>query len=244
MAYIAQKSNGKRTVVVDEVEVKEHDGVVHYIFSPDSKRVAYVAVDNKKQMLVVDGVESKERYDRIHNMTFSPDSSRLAYIGMHNDRDSVRLAGEIYRLKRGDRMITVLMGELQGKGQCDRVYGLVFSPDSKRLAYAATRDGRYFAAVDGAEQAEYDQVCVPIFSPDSRHIVYSAKREDRWFFMVDGVEGPEYDNPIENLQIGTLDWRITYQVPIIFDPDNPAKFYTTVTRDQRTLRLEVEITEK
>ncbi len=244
LAYEALKSNGKYIIVVDEAEGIEHNRVANHTFSPDSKRIAYIARHDNKWTVVVDGVQGKERYDRIHNIVFSPDSERLAYIGVRNDRDFVGLTGETFRLKRGDQMITVLMDEPQGKGQCDRIYGLVFSPDSKRLAYAAIRDGRHFAVVDGIEQEKYDGIGMPAFSPDSKHIVYSAKHEAKWLLVVDGVEGAEYDNLLENVSFGTLDWMIRFPRTVIFDPENPAKFYVPMVRDQNILRLEVEIVEE
>jgi Tol biopolymer transport system component len=68
--------------VIDGVESKGYDNLTKSapVFSPDSKRVAYIAVRGEKQFIVVDGVEGKE-YDGILKGTpaFSPDSKRIAY---------------------------------------------------------------------------------------------------------------------------------------------------------------------
>ncbi len=51
-------------MVVDGKEQKQYDEVASLIFSPDSKRFAYAAFMDKKQFVVLDGIEGK-RYDGI-----------------------------------------------------------------------------------------------------------------------------------------------------------------------------------
>ncbi len=51
-------------VVVDGKEAKRYDGIGTLIFSPDSKRMAYVAGAGNKYFVVVDGKEGKQ-YDSI-----------------------------------------------------------------------------------------------------------------------------------------------------------------------------------
>jgi hypothetical protein len=64
-------------VVVDGREEKQYDGIGNFtpIFSPDSKRVAYLTKLGDKQFAVVDGKEEK-RYDAIGVgcLLVSPDS--------------------------------------------------------------------------------------------------------------------------------------------------------------------------
>ena len=72
---------------------------------------------------------------------------------------------------------------------------LAFSPDSKRLAYAAGKGKRCFVVVDRQEGRTYDNIGTgsPVFSPDGKHVAYGAKKGQKWFVVVDGKEGPQYD---------------------------------------------------
>ena len=77
-------------------------------------------------------------------------------------------------------------------GQYDRIGTLLFSPDSKRVAYEA-EDGRVFLVVDGRVGTEYDGVHGVVFSPDSNRVAYAAGRSGKLLVVVDGQESAEYD---------------------------------------------------
>ncbi len=113
-------------------------GAANPAFSPDSRRVAYVAARGGKWLVVVDGVEGKE-HDGIvaGSPVFSADSKRVAYAA-----------------RRVAKQLVVVDG-VEGK-EYDGAANLVFSPDSKRVAYEAKRGDRWLAVVDGVEGKEYD----------------------------------------------------------------------------------------
>jgi hypothetical protein len=78
---------------------------------------------------------------------------------------------------------------------------LVFSPDSRRLAYPAQRkNGAWVVVVDGEEGAPWDGIGALVFSPDSRHLAYLAQRGERWHVVRDGAPGPA----LEGMQRGSL----------------------------------------
>ena len=55
---------------------------------------------------------------------------------------------------------------------------LHFSPDGRRLAFAAKDQGKAFVVVDGAQGQEYESTgwcSTPVFSPDGKHVAYGAK---------------------------------------------------------------------
>ena len=95
----------------------------------------------------------------------------------------------------------------EGK-QYDDVYGLTFSPDSKRVAYWAKAGGKQFAVVDGKEGKQYDETGIVCyfdlfavvfthsftFSPDSKRVAYVAKAGLKYLVVVDGKEGKLYDS--------------------------------------------------
>jgi Tol biopolymer transport system component len=87
--------------------------------------------------------------------------------------------------------VMVLDGEASPKYDKVGQSGVVFSPDGRRLAYAALKNGRWFAVVDGKAGTEYDQVGALVFSPDGRRVAYGAKKGDKWLMAVDGQVGPE-----------------------------------------------------
>jgi hypothetical protein len=81
--------------------------------------------------------------------------------------------------------------------------GLVFSPDGKRVAYAARNGTRWVVVVDGVEGKEMDafsrygsigkEEILPVFSPDSKRVAHVAKRAGKCVVVVDGEEGKEYE---------------------------------------------------
>jgi len=162
------------------------------IFSPDNRRMAYVAKGGKKLAVVVDGKEEKP-HDVIVEGTFifSPDSRRVAYEAMEILRQ-----GLIVDVKR----FVVVDGKEEkpydgiGKGS------LIFSPDSRLVAYAARSGANSWSStwsvvVDGKEEKSYYGIGegTPIFSPDSRRMAYVAKVGKKSFVVVDGKEEKSYD---------------------------------------------------
>lgn len=139
------------------------------LFSPDGRRIAYLAKHGRNDSVVVDGSEGKP-YRDVDLLRFSPDGKRVAYLA--------------------ERKVVVVDG-VEGK-RYDEVGLPHFSPDSKRVAYWAKRGGRQFVVVDGAEGVEYDGVGEPVFGPDGRRVAFQAKREHRWVVVVDNTESKEY----------------------------------------------------
>jgi Tol biopolymer transport system component len=161
-AYVLSLSFNKSYLVVDGKEEKQYEYINYPKFSPDSKRIAYEAIEGGKQFAVVDGKEGK-RYDPWSlSITFSPDSKMVAYVA-----------------KEGDEKF-VVVDEKEGKHYDDipiNQYGptIIISPDSKQVAYIASESGKSFVVVDGKEEKQYDSVNFPIFSPDSKRIAYVAQ---------------------------------------------------------------------
>ncbi|HYM74830.1 MAG TPA: hypothetical protein VE377_02540 [Candidatus Dormibacteraeota bacterium] len=67
----------------------------------------------------------------------------------------------------------------------------VISPDGKRIAYVALRDGKLLVVVDGREGPEYDAIDkgTPVFSSDGKRVAYTAQKGGKWLVVVDGQEG-------------------------------------------------------
>jgi WD40 repeat protein len=193
--------NDQAKAVVDGVEGPPYEGVDTAVFSPDSRRVAYRAVQGGKMsvgmstvgrihaLVVVDGVEGPG-YDLVSRPVFSPDSAHIAYSAVTGKRGRVVLDG--------------VAGE-----EYDAVSSPVFSPDSQRVAYAASR-GKEVLVVNGTQvtPVSADNAVDLAFSPDGRRLAYKANRGKQFFVVVDGSEGPSADS------IGTVvfspDGRLSY----------------------------------
>jgi Tol biopolymer transport system component len=112
----------------------------------------------------------------------SPDATRLAYTVKEEDNaQHVEINGQRLRSYQA-------------------VSGITFSPDSKRLAYAACLDYKWFVVfvdISHLEERQYelwDDIgeTSPVISPDSQHIAYTARAGTQYFTVFDGsrIGGP------------------------------------------------------
>jgi len=144
-------------------------------FSPDSKRLAYVAVTHKnKQILVVDGTEGTE-YDSIGDFVFSGDGRQFAYAA-----------------KRGRAWVLVLDGKERNLGEGE-ISGLEFGPESAQLAYVSRQNKVEDVTVGEIKGTGFDRVSRPFFSADGKRVAYMAKRGAKKFIVSNGAEGKQYD---------------------------------------------------
>jgi Tol biopolymer transport system component len=71
---------------------------------------------------------------------------------------------------------------------------LQWSPDGKRLAYAAMKEGSHYVVLDGKRSEPYGSVWELTWSPDGRTLVYSAKIDQDHFYVLDGKRGEPFDS--------------------------------------------------
>lgn len=165
-----------------------------YSLSPDGKRWACRA-GNK---IVIDANAGKEylfpanEYGRTEvPLVFSPDSKQIAYT-----------AGQKVNVKndKGDEVEKYFQFAVRdGVEQKQFAWvspNLVFSPDSRRLAYLASdkaeKDAQRYLTVDGVKFGKAYGV-QPVFSPDSRSIGFVASRPGESFAVLDNQEQKAYD---------------------------------------------------
>jgi hypothetical protein len=82
--------------------------------------------------------------------------------------------------------------------------------------------------LDGSEGKPYDEIQDLQFTADARHVVYAARRDGKLVAVVDGIESKEYEDFVSGASLVL---------------DGPRTLGMLVTRDQKILRVEIEIAE-
>ncbi len=228
VAYTESK-DGKDIVFVDGKRGQQYDFVHALAFSPDSRRLAYAAHDGKKSFVVVDGKPGPQFASvEGESITFSDDGKRLGYIAVEAEKRFVVVDGlqgpkfdnvrylrfspdgkhVAYAAEENSgtpewKSFIVLDGQIGTKHQGGNTNSPLFSPDSKRLAYATGEKQTGFVVVDGQAGPEYQTPpSLIVFSPDSKRLAYVAnnyKPKMKCFLVLDGQAYAEYDligNPI------------------------------------------------
>ncbi|MCD4782861.1 MAG: hypothetical protein K8T10_03410 [Candidatus Eremiobacteraeota bacterium] len=210
---------GKWFVDVDGKEHEKYEDIGTLpTFSRDSKHIAYVAKEGKKEVVVVDGKEEK-KYDAIgSNPLFSPDGKTIAYAAREGDKQFIVING-----KEGKKYSDLVKESVVIQTNCkrevrvvkergeefsiccerdDKVLHLtknavVFSPDGSHTVYAAAENGKEFIVVDGEEQKKYDRILTfPVFSSDGKYIAYVVRENCREFVVLNGKEMRKFDDVI------------------------------------------------
>ncbi len=259
VVYVASPAENQAVVVLDEKEQKQYRRVVaeSIRYSPDSKRLAYIASHNdpqgKEQMFfVIDGQETTP-YDALNrdSFIFSPDSKRTSFQCVKNkkaivvidglegkDYDDVRLAQfspdskKMAYIALRDRRVYAVTDNAEGRGY-DGIANLVFSSDGK-MAFVAAKAQKQCVVVNGIEAKSDYEAIVPdnlTFSSDGKHLAYEAKR-DKPMFVVDDVESKPHAGSMK----GT---RLTW--------DTPTSFHALVLKGEKekerdVVRIQVDVT--
>jgi Tol biopolymer transport system component len=119
------------------------------LFSPDGRRIAYLARSGPQGMVYVDGKADGIKMETlVGGMLFSDDSKRLAYGG-----------------RCGNECFLVVDG-LKG-ADYDALGNFGFSPDGKHIAFVAKHGDKLIIVVDGQERGKYESVPAgPVFRSD------------------------------------------------------------------------------
>lgn len=189
-------SSGGKLILDGRVYGNEYTGIYEIVFSPDSKRLAYVARIRNQQgivedRVVIDGQEGPP-YLGAGRLVFSPDSSHFAYRATVNDK------------KGKESMVVILDG--RATGIYKHIEYLTFSPDSKSFSFAAyhgddsasvVRDSVEGKRHRGVYRGNRGVVRDLTYSPDGKTLTYVASDVDEKLrVVVNGTEGPDYDDII------------------------------------------------
>lgn len=152
------KENGKWKVRLDVLEGDGRSGIVGgkynkgvglITFSPDGERLAFGSRNGDKRSMIVDG-QSGPEFDDITDIVFSPDGKRVAYV-----------AAKLFKsdAAKKDAWFVVVDGQAQPEYDNLMRGSLVFSADSRHLAYAVSKGDTRQVVVDGQVGPEYKMVC-------------------------------------------------------------------------------------
>ena len=186
------------------------DRVDSPVFSPDSKRLAYKAQKGSRHFIVLDD-QVQEGFHKVGQPVFSPDSKRVAYKARLLEREWIRLGREsFWGLDRVKEFI-VVDGEKQE--EFDEVSRPAFSPDSKRLAYAAYRS-RTTPSVETARRDTPAGAAEPSRTPGEEEARSRTppmeRRRSGWVVLVSGQKPQEVDYPVRDIIFSPDGKRLAY----------------------------------
>jgi len=169
-----------RSLCVDGHDIDgTYDEVKGIVFSPDDRHIAFAARSGTKSFVICDERNS-QRYDEIGDrIIFSRDGLHLGYAAKDGKMWAMVIDGNIGKPHIG-------IGEDSP----------IFSPDGRRIAYAAVNnEEKMFYVTDDKEGPSYDKLIKgsDIFSPDSQRIAYGASKQGKCLVNVDGREGTPFD---------------------------------------------------
>jgi hypothetical protein len=98
-------------------------------FSPDSRKVAVIAKDSGKWLLVVDGTVLGKDYDNIWQPVFSPNGDKV-----------------ICKVEKNGKYAVAVNGEIRGKDY-EALWNPVVSPDGTKVMICGVESGKYYRKV-------------------------------------------------------------------------------------------------
>lgn len=250
LAFVVRRAQ-RFTVWLDGVEGPAYEKILSpLLFSPVGGRLAYVARKADATMVVVlDGKEvGTDQGFKPGQFGFSPDGKRFAYEMSHPTNEFVSLPpysvpaewADITQAPPppADVKSIVLHGftprSVVLDGQAGRGYAsvatptLLFSPDSKHLAYVAVpvttknpTKGPGLVVLDGVETRVYDDVFSDlVFSPDSRRLAFVVLKQGKKHVVIcncplegsgEGQVGRAYDRIVEGLTFTPDSKQVVYR---------------------------------
>ncbi len=208
---IVHTAGDQGVLEVDNRVLTVQEPVAPVIFSPDSKRTAFIAREGTQRFVVVDAKRQLVVYDEVppEMITFSPDSKHIAFVARRGrawfvvvngqegeaysiashpvfSPDSQRLAYWVQ--KSSGQWVVVVDGQEDLLAIGDAPGGLVFSPDSSMLTAVVKRNKRWHVVINNRFEPGYEAIGPDgvVFSPDSSHLAYTVKHEGRWRVVLNG----------------------------------------------------------
>ncbi len=189
------------------------------VLSPDKSQAAAIQQIDRQQRVArltlnkASDIKFGQIYDIVGNLTFSPDGKNLAYIGIRGGKRFIVLNSKENALPEGNipfglqifpngqgvacllatqggfRVHQAFSSILLPQQPYDEAEGLVVSPDSRRVAFAARRGDSWFIIENGVEGPVFDRAVSPKYSPDGSMLVYRVRKDNKRFVVVTNLKG-------------------------------------------------------
>jgi Tol biopolymer transport system component len=171
-AYVTKKGDGYSVswaqLIGSPKELGPYTDVQSVRFSPDGKRLAFVATRGNRSFAVVDGQENRAYPDVVIGPIFSTDSSRVAYAAWKTD----------------EKLVVVVDGRESNEYDDIGRDSIVFSPQGTHLAFTARSGSRWFVVVDnvsysflGAHFAPVRGSKITFTSEESLHLLIGSESD-------------------------------------------------------------------
>jgi dipeptidyl aminopeptidase/acylaminoacyl peptidase len=132
---------------------------------------------------------------QLGTLTVSPDGRRFAYARKESKGWVVEVDGKIegtfkaVGIVHGPVAIYAQVGWLDLVG----VKPMIFSADSRHLAYSAREDDSWFMVKDGEKSQPFKSVGSPILSRDGKRLAFAAQVPGGWCMVLDGKPGKPFE---------------------------------------------------
>ncbi len=218
--------------MIDGKETKAYSDISYAMFSPNSRKVGYIAQRGYKDYVIT--VDDKEWAYPFppYNLQFDPTSSRFAF--------TVEKEGDEYVIDKGyvgrgeseenryfekNREFVVIDGQVGPV--YDEISDFAFSPDGKRFVYSAIKGDKGMLIENAKETISYSGAIVGLtFSPDRKQLAYIVRGRphrqqigfSKSYVVINGKEGPVYEDGIGNLAFSPNSKHVVY---FAFKGENP-----------------------
>lgn len=242
--YCYRYIEGKWFLIVDGKKYGPFKYIRYFLFSPDSKRIAYIACTEGiwtkdelsagyyyfKTYKEFVGLEEKkeEIFSFIWDFQFSPDGKKYTYFA--NVGGILGIGGKYYLVIDGKKSKVY-----------DDILFLQFSPDSKRIAYCIGEDilkniscfatDKYYLVIDGKKGEPFNYIENFQFSPNGKRYAYIGRIGGEWA-PLEGLRGEYCDGKcyvvIDNKKYGAYEFIGN----IIFSPNDERYAYLVRNKEK------------
>lgn len=162
---------------------------------PNSVSAAGVSQSNLKRVVKESTIVPKIGNFQIGTLTVSPDGRHFAYARKESQGWVVEVDGKIEGTFKA-------VGQVQGPVAIYAQFGLldlpglkpmIFSADSRHLAYGARAGDSWFMIKDREKGKPFKSVASPVMSRDGQRLAYGAAVPGGWCMVVDGNQGPVFE---------------------------------------------------
>ncbi|MDY0362518.1 MAG: hypothetical protein RBR08_13775 [Desulforegulaceae bacterium] len=211
-AYRAQIGTNQ-LVVVNGKEGKKFDGIKNDpVFSPDGKRVAYIAFEDKKNGFVICDDKKYGPFRNVNELKFSPDSSKLGFIAFKdngwqvfvNEKGSKEYKnamilkfsskGDFACVVQNDDDKLILLENFKEHEPYKTIGEPWFNPEGTILSYPANTGKYWQMVVNEKKEFKFDSLGPVAYSDEGNSYGYTGIKDNKPIIVINGKKEKEYDS--------------------------------------------------